>query len=69
MTITQHDAATNETIEREATAKEAADFQKISQEFAASESLKEAKMIAKASAFAKLEALGLTEDEAKAIIG
>ena len=46
-----------------------ADVAQFAQEQAEREAAEQAKIVAKTSAIAKLEALGLTEDEAKAIIG
>jgi hypothetical protein len=46
-----------------------ADAAQAAQEQAEREAAEQTKIAAKASAIAKLEALGLTEDEAKAIIG
>ena len=69
MKITQHDALTNETIEREATPAELAAQKNLHDEFLANEAIKQNRQSAKDSAIAKLAALGLTEDEAKAIIG
>ncbi len=45
------------------------DAAQFAQEQAEREAAEQAKIAAKVSAIAKLEALGLTEDEAKAIIG
>jgi hypothetical protein len=67
--IFQHNALTGKTIEREATAKELAQMEADAVENAAKEAEKQAKAETKTSAIAKLAALGLTEDEAKAIIG
>ena len=60
---------TGEVIERDATADELAAQKNLHDEFLANEAIKENRHAAKDSAIAKLAALGLTEDEAKAIIG
>jgi len=64
---------TGEQITREYTAEEYAqaelDAQRFAEEQAALEAETKAKAEAKASALAKLAALGLTEKEAKAIVG
>lgn len=59
-----------ETItEREETAAEAKERLERAKYFADEQAKAEAKALSKAAAIAKLAALGLTEDEAKAIIG
>ena len=64
---------TGEVVERTLTAAEIAQMEKDAADFAArkaeEDAAAEAKAEAKASALAKLAALGLTEDEAKAIAG
>ena len=60
---------TGEVIERDATPEEIAAQTAVQQEFLANEAIRENLKFAKDSAIAKLAALGLTEDEAKAIIG
>lgn len=60
---------TGEVIERDATADEVTAQKNLYDEFLANETIKESRQSAKDSAIAKLAALGLTEDEAKAIIG
>jgi hypothetical protein len=60
---------TGEVIERDATAEEIAAQAELHNQFLAQEVTKENRQAAKDSAIAKLAALGLTEDEAKAIIG
>lgn len=66
MKITETDAITGETIEREATAEEIAQLEEAQQDFAGIESIKAEKDIAKT---ALLEKLGITEDEAKLLLG
>jgi hypothetical protein len=67
--IADHNIETGEMIVREMTEAEFAQYQiDIAQAQAESEKI-DAKIAAKTSAIAKLAALGLTEDEAKAIIG
>jgi hypothetical protein len=61
-----HNQSTDEIIDREMTDEEFAEWD---QEQNAKQSQLEAQNAAKASAIAKLAALGLTEDEAKAIFG
>lgn len=58
------DAATGETIEREFSPEEVEEFELNKQEFLA---IKEAKESARASALAKLAAIGLTEEEIAAL--
>ena len=58
-----------EIIYVELTPEQEADRAAIHEEFLAREAALEAKEAAKVSAVAKLENLGLTEDEAKAIVG
>jgi hypothetical protein len=60
---------TGEVIERDATPEELAAQATFQKEFLANEAAKENLQNVKDSAIAKLAALGLTEDEAKAIIG
>ena len=69
MKVTDIDAKTNTVIERNATKEELAQMKLDLAEYEASKIKEEAANSAKESAIAKLEALGLTEDEAKAIIG
>ena len=67
------DCSTGEQTEVELTAEEVAQMEAdrivFEAEQAARQAAEEAKAAAKASALAKLAALGLTEDEAKAIAG
>ena len=67
------DCSTGQTLEVELTPEEIAqreiDAAALAEEFARFEAEKQAKEAAKATALAKLQALGLTEDEAKAIAG
>ena len=65
MTITQHDAATGETIEREATTEELDQMQVIAEEDAAHESEKVARAKMRLDLLARL---GITEDEAKLLL-
>ena len=71
LTVIEVNCATNEVTERPLTAEEItqreADAIVYAEQKAAQEAEAEAKAEAKASALAKLTALGLTEDEAKAI--
>ena len=73
MKILDYDAVTGESVERDATEEEIAtynadienarlQYEKIAEE-------EQAKLAAKESALAKLAALGLTEEEAQAIVG
>lgn len=67
------DCQTNEAITVPLTDEEIADLDKMNADYEARKAKEEmeaqAKAEAKASALAKLTSLGLTEDEAKAIIG
>lgn len=67
------DCSTGQTLEVELTPEEIAqreiDAAALAEELARFEAEKQAKESAKAAALAKLQALGLTEDEAKAIAG
>jgi hypothetical protein len=71
MKITEHDAITGETIEREATPEEEAQFAQdvalITMQKKEEADLIKAQEVAKASAIAKLAALGLTPEEISAI--
>jgi uncharacterized protein YaaR (DUF327 family) len=67
--VTEIFGDTGEVIERDATAEEIAAQKNLHDEFLANEAIKEGRQAAKDSAIAKLASLGLTEDEAKAIIG
>lgn len=67
--ISIHDTATNEVIVRDMTDDELEQYQIDLSEMQAGTEKFDARIAAKASAIAKLAALGLTEDEAKAIIG
>lgn len=71
ITIKQYDSNTNEEniIERDETPKEQADREALIAEMDNQVAQIQAKAAAKASAYIKLAALGLTEDEAKAIVG
>jgi len=64
-----HDVETGEIVDREMTADELDQLAKDRLEFQSIAEKIEATKSAKDSALAKLAALGLTEDEAKAIIG
>ena len=66
-TIRIHDMATNEVIDREMTDAEYAEHQKQQAEGLAMAKAKEEAEAAKASAQSKLEALGLTVDDLKAL--
>lgn len=67
--IADHNIETGEMIVREMTDDEFAQYQIDIADAQAEAQKLDAKIAAKASAIAKLEALGLTEDEAKALIG
>ena len=71
--ISEHDAISGEIIVRDMTPEELAEHQAEESAKTAAAEAKEAAANAaaelKASAIAKLAALGLTEDEAKAILG
>lgn len=68
--ISEHDAISDEIIVRDMTKEELAQFEAEAKLQAEAKAAKEtAATELKASAMAKLAALGLTEDEAKAIIG
>jgi hypothetical protein len=69
MKILEHNIETGEAIERDATAEELAQMKIDKAKYKAEEQARTAKAAAKASAIAKLEALGLNLDEAQAIIG
>jgi hypothetical protein len=76
MKITETNCETGETVERDMTAEEEAVYNVVAAEQAAEEEAKlaaeaaaEAKATAKASAIAKFQALGLTEEEALALLG
>lgn len=64
-----HDVETGEIVDREMTVDELDQLSKDRLEFQVITEKIEAAKAAKDSAMAKLAALGLTEDEAKAIIG
>ena len=64
MKIREHNIATNEVIDRDATAEEVADFKAIA---ARDKARADARAAAKAVAEAKLEALGLNADDLKAL--
>ena len=64
--LTIHDVSTGEIIERELTAEEIEDRAILAAEVAAEEEAKEQKAMAKAEL---LERLGITEDEAKLLLG
>jgi hypothetical protein len=70
---TEYNATTGEQIDRPFTEEETARYYAWRAEFETREAEREAQALAlaeaKASALAKLEALGLTEEEAKAIAG
>jgi DNA-binding NarL/FixJ family response regulator len=61
------DAATGESYERPLTAEEIAEREVMAEEAAARQAEQEAKVAARQSALAKLEALGLTEEEIAAL--
>jgi hypothetical protein len=67
--VVEINAETNEVIEREETNDEAIDRAKLQSEYEAQIASEEAAKKAKASALAKLAALGLTEDEAASLLG
>lgn len=68
--ISEHDAISDEVIVRDMTAKELKDHEtETAAQEAAKSSAEDAAAKLKASAMAKLAALGLTEAEAKTIIG
>ena len=67
-TIRIHDMATDEVIDREMTDAEYAEYQKQQAEGIAMAKAKEEAEAAKASAQSKLEALGLTVDDLKALV-
>ena len=71
ITIKQYDPNTNEEniIERDETPKEQAEREALIVEMDNQVAQIQAKAAAKTSAYIKLAALGLTEDEAKAIVG
>jgi hypothetical protein len=69
MKITETDAITGQTIERDPSKQELKQLSIDAAETDQAAKLLQAKLEAKVSAIAKLSALGLTEDEAKAIIG
>jgi hypothetical protein len=64
--ITEHDAITGKTVEREPTAEELAQAELDAQAFAEREAEKEAKAEAKS---AVLERLGITAEEAALLVG
>ena len=67
-TVIEHNSQTNEIVEREMTAKEISDLEnRRAQDTQALQEI-QAKEAAKASALAKLAALGLTEDEVNGLI-
>jgi len=67
--ISIHDTATDQVIVREMTEDEFAQYQIDVANMQAETAKFDAHLAAKVSAISKLAALGLTEDEAKAIIG
>jgi hypothetical protein len=69
MKITETDALTHETIEREPTTEELAQFALDAKANKSQAAIAKSKAAAKASAIAKLEALGLNLEEAQAIFG
>ena len=67
-TVVEHNSQTNEILQREMTPKEIADLEnRRAQDIQVLEEI-QAKEAAKASALAKLAALGLTEDEVNGLI-
>jgi hypothetical protein len=64
--VIQHNALTGETIERDATAEESAYFAEVAVEAEAEKAALKAKEKARAAVLAKL---GLTADEAAALLG
>lgn len=69
MQITETNCETGETVEREATAEEQAKHDAELALIAETEAQYEAARLARESAIAKFQAMGLTEDEVKAILG
>jgi len=67
--ITETFADSGETIEREASAEELSAIEIENKSYVKSKKLEADKAAAKASAQAKLAALGLTDDEVAAIVG
>ena len=67
--VTEINADLNEVIEREATADEILSQKNLGKIYEAQLNVEADKAVAKASAQAKLAALGLTPDEVTAIIG
>jgi hypothetical protein len=67
MKITEHDAITNTSLDREMTETENQEFQARQAKVAAAKTETEAAETAKAAAQAKLAALGLTTDDLKAL--
>lgn len=61
--------STGESFEEELTDQEIADIEAVEAQRLVSEAIEQTKREAKESAIAKLSELGLTEDEAKAILG
>lgn len=69
MKVVQHDAATHETVEREATAQEVAVAAEALDEMEAEAAAFEAQRAARQSAITKLAALGLSDAEIAALVG
>jgi hypothetical protein len=66
-TIRIHNSQTNEVIDREMTAPEFAKYEAEQNEYAKREALQAAAQAAKTAAQTKLEALGFTADDLKAL--
>jgi hypothetical protein len=64
-----HNVLTNEIIEREMNDEEFVQWELDQTKSAAYQTEQDAKVAAKESALTKLQALGLTEDEIKALVG
>lgn len=64
-----HNLSTGELFQEEMSAEEISEIERIESERVANEIVEQTKRDAKDSALSKLAALGLTEDEAKAILG
>lgn len=69
MKTTETNCETGETIERDMTSEEEEAYNITLNERIAAEAAIEAAIATKASAVAKLQAIGLTEEEAKSIVG
>jgi rRNA processing protein Krr1/Pno1 len=69
MKITETNCETGETVTRDMNSDEIDSAQNIAISIATEETEAEAKALAKASAVTKLQAIGLTEEEALALLG